>query len=81
MSHLARLQLVGRVSYYLGWFALVCGGLLWTTSSGDSLKPLQVIRSKGRPAPFGKLEVQRKIAGRGAPLCGSGRPVVTDGDC
>ena len=28
MSHLARLQLVGRVSYYLGWLALICGGLL-----------------------------------------------------
>ena len=27
MNHLARLQLVGRVSYYLGWFALICGGL------------------------------------------------------
>jgi len=27
MSHLARLQLVGRVSYYLGWLALICGGL------------------------------------------------------
>jgi len=27
MSHLARLQLVGRVSYYVGWFALICGGL------------------------------------------------------
>ena len=27
MGHLARLQLVGRVTYYLGWIALLCGGL------------------------------------------------------
>jgi hypothetical protein len=28
MGHVARLQLVGRVTYYLGWIALVCGGLV-----------------------------------------------------
>jgi len=28
MGHLARLELVGRVTYYLGWIALVCGGLV-----------------------------------------------------
>jgi hypothetical protein len=28
MDHFARLQLVGRVTYYLGWFAAVCGGLV-----------------------------------------------------
>lgn len=28
MGHFARLQLVGRVTYYLGWIALVCGGLV-----------------------------------------------------
>ena len=27
MSHLARLQLVGRVTYYLGWVSLICGAL------------------------------------------------------
>jgi hypothetical protein len=27
MGHLARLQLVGRVTYYLGWISLICGGL------------------------------------------------------
>jgi hypothetical protein len=27
MSHVIRLQLVGRVTYYIGWIALVCGGL------------------------------------------------------
>lgn len=27
MGHFARLQLVGRVTYYVGWIALVCGGL------------------------------------------------------
>ena len=26
MGHFARLQLVGRVTYYLGWIALLCGG-------------------------------------------------------
>jgi hypothetical protein len=26
MGHVARLQLVGRVTYYLGWISLVCGG-------------------------------------------------------
>lgn len=26
MGHLARLQLVGRVTYYLGWISLVLGG-------------------------------------------------------
>lgn len=28
MGHLARLQLVGRVTYYLGWISLICGGLV-----------------------------------------------------
>lgn len=28
MGHVARLQLIGRITYYLGWIALVCGGLL-----------------------------------------------------
>ena len=27
MSHVVRLQLIGRVTYYVGWIALVCGGL------------------------------------------------------
>ncbi len=27
MSHVTRLQLIGRVTYYVGWIALVCGGL------------------------------------------------------
>lgn len=27
MDHIARLQLVGRATYYLGWVALLCGGL------------------------------------------------------
>lgn len=26
MDHTGRLQLIGRVTYYLGWVALVCGG-------------------------------------------------------
>jgi hypothetical protein len=26
MDHVARLQLVGRVTYYFGWIALLCGG-------------------------------------------------------
>jgi hypothetical protein len=28
MSHTIRLQLIGRITYYVGWIALVCGGLL-----------------------------------------------------
>ncbi len=28
MDHFARLQLVGRVTYYLGWVTLLCGGLV-----------------------------------------------------
>ena len=28
MGHFARLQLVGRVTYYVGWVSLLCGGLL-----------------------------------------------------
>jgi len=28
MGHFARLQLVGRITYYVGWIALVCGGLV-----------------------------------------------------
>jgi hypothetical protein len=28
MSHFARLQLVGRITYYLGWIALVSGCLV-----------------------------------------------------
>ena len=26
MGHFARLQLVGKVTYYVGWIALLCGG-------------------------------------------------------
>jgi hypothetical protein len=26
MSHGVRMQLIGRVTYYVGWIALVCGG-------------------------------------------------------
>jgi hypothetical protein len=29
MGHFARLQLIGRVTYYLGWIALLWGG--WRT--------------------------------------------------
>lgn len=28
MGHLARLQLIGRVTYYLGWITLIGGGLM-----------------------------------------------------
>jgi hypothetical protein len=28
VDHFARLQLIGRVTYYLGWIALLCGGLV-----------------------------------------------------
>jgi hypothetical protein len=31
MDSLSRLQLVGRVTYYLGWVAAVCGGLVHLT--------------------------------------------------
>lgn len=27
MDHTGRLHLVGRVTYYVGWIALICGGL------------------------------------------------------
>ncbi len=27
MGHFDRLQLIGRVTYYFGWIALICGGL------------------------------------------------------
>jgi hypothetical protein len=26
MDHASRLQLIGKLTYYLGWIALVCGG-------------------------------------------------------
>ena len=28
MGHFARLQLIGRITYYIGWIALLGGGLL-----------------------------------------------------
>lgn len=28
MSHFVLLQLIGRVTYYVGWITLVCGGLV-----------------------------------------------------
>lgn len=28
MGHFARLQLIGRITYYIGWIALLCGGLM-----------------------------------------------------
>jgi hypothetical protein len=28
MNHVTRLQLIGRVTYYIGWIALICGGLV-----------------------------------------------------
>jgi len=27
MDHFSRLQLVGRITYYIGWIALLCGGI------------------------------------------------------
>lgn len=28
MNHVTRLELVGRLSYYIGWISLICGGLV-----------------------------------------------------
>ena len=28
MDHIGRLQLIGRVTYYIGWLSLLCGGLV-----------------------------------------------------
>lgn len=28
MDHVARLQLIGRITYYIGWITLLCGGLV-----------------------------------------------------
>jgi hypothetical protein len=28
MGHFARLQLIGRITYYIGWISLLCGGLM-----------------------------------------------------
>jgi len=28
MGHFDRLQLIGRITYYLGWIALLCGGVV-----------------------------------------------------
>lgn len=28
MSHAIRLQFIGKITYYIGWIALACGGLL-----------------------------------------------------
>jgi hypothetical protein len=28
MGHFDRLQLLGRITYYLGWITLLCGGLV-----------------------------------------------------
>ena len=28
MGHFDRLQLVGRITYYVGWISLACGGLV-----------------------------------------------------
>jgi hypothetical protein len=28
MDHFARLQLVGKITYYVGWVALLCGGIV-----------------------------------------------------
>ncbi len=28
MGHFARLQLTARITYYIGWIALICGGLV-----------------------------------------------------
>jgi hypothetical protein len=28
MKHAVRLHLIGRITYYIGWVALLCGGLL-----------------------------------------------------
>lgn len=28
MSHIIRMQLIAKVTYYVGWIALLCGGLI-----------------------------------------------------
>lgn len=34
MDRSARLHLVGRISYYVGWIALACGGFAHFTAAG-----------------------------------------------
>jgi hypothetical protein len=34
MGHFVRLQLIGRVTYYVGWITLLCGGLLHLNIAG-----------------------------------------------
>jgi len=35
MDHNGRLQLIGRVTYYLGWIALLCAGLVHLNIEND----------------------------------------------
>jgi hypothetical protein len=42
MGHAARLQLVGRVTYYVGWISLLCGGLFQVNVAGGMFVALDL---------------------------------------
>jgi len=42
MDHTGRLQLVGKVTYYIGWIALVCGGALHFNIANRLFMAIQV---------------------------------------
>src|SRR5271165_6924234 len=42
MDHTGRLQLIGKVTYYIGWIALVCGGALHFNIASRLFMAIQV---------------------------------------
>jgi len=42
MGHIARLELTGRITYYVGWVALVCGGLVHANIGGSLFMALHL---------------------------------------
>ena len=42
MRHFVRLQLIGRVTYYVGWIALACGGLVHFNLAGEVFAAMSI---------------------------------------
>jgi hypothetical protein len=42
MDHTGRLQLIGKLTYYLGWIALVCGGAMHLNIASGLFRAVQV---------------------------------------
>jgi hypothetical protein len=42
MNHIGRLQLIGKLTYYIGWVALLCGGAVHFNIANGLFRAMQL---------------------------------------